>query len=186
MERTVRMSSFIIQACQTLSTSRIDLTNQTMIIMRIRIYGSSKTVKRWTYTHQAYQLLHHHSRDHRHHHSLIIPIGRSNYASNKLQQQGMQKNLWPEMTNQLGASQFEQPRRDNNRILMRRIKSARRSSAVRGIHMRSRNIKNMAHDNNRPRDLGRREGGAYTCGCGRVEVEAATAATDAELKRVLM
>ena len=74
---------------------RIDLTNQTMIIMRIRIYGSSKTVKRWTYTHQAYQLLHHHSRDHRHHHSLIIPIGRSNYASNKLQQQGMQKNYDP-------------------------------------------------------------------------------------------
>ena len=60
--KIVRMS-FRIQACQILSTSRIDLTNQTMIIMRIRIYGSSKTVKRWTYTHQAYQLLHHHSRD---------------------------------------------------------------------------------------------------------------------------
>lgn len=80
---------------------------------------------------------------------------------------GNAEKLWPEMTCQLGASQFEQPRRDNNRILMRRIKSARRSSAVRGIHMRTRNIKNMAHDSNRPRDLGRREGRAYTCGCGR-------------------
>ena len=63
--------------------------------------------------------------------------------------------------------------------------------------MRTRNIKNMAHDSNRPRDLGRREGEAYICGLagGRVtargagallEVEAAAAATDAELKRVLM
>ena len=94
------------------------------------------------------------------------------------------------MTNQLGASQFEQPRQDNNRILMRRIKSARRSSAVRGIHMRTHNIKNMAHDSNRPRDLGRREGeltladagGRVTAqGVGALlEVEAATAVADAE------